>query len=109
MLYGDKLPALKGTIDVRLVSVGPACLERSKRRSHPRRVSSDVLFRVSRASCSMYDLLIKAGTIVDGSGNPAFTGDVAIEGGRIVEGGRAEGGARRTLDAHRLIVTPRFV
>jgi N-acyl-D-aspartate/D-glutamate deacylase len=57
----------------------------------------------------MYDLLIKAGTIVDGSGNAAFTGDVAIEDGRIVEVGRVAGPARRTLDAHGLVVAPGFV
>jgi N-acyl-D-aspartate/D-glutamate deacylase len=57
----------------------------------------------------MHDLLIRAGTIVDGSGAPAFTGDVAIQGGRIVAVGRVDGTARRTLDAHGLLVTPGFV
>jgi N-acyl-D-amino-acid deacylase len=57
----------------------------------------------------MYDLLIRSGTIVDGSGVAAFTGDVAIENGRIVAVGRVEGAARRTLDADGLLVTPGFV
>ena len=53
----------------------------------------------------MYDLLIRAGTIVDGSG-AAFTGDVAIENGCIAAVGRITGPARRTLDAYGLLVTP---
>jgi len=57
----------------------------------------------------MYDLLIRAGTIIDGSGAKAFTGDVAIENGRIVAVGRVQGAARRTLDADGLLITPGFV
>ena len=57
----------------------------------------------------MHDLIIRGGTIVDGTGAPGFAGDVAIEGGRIVEVGRVSGTARRTLDADGLLVTPGFV
>ena len=57
----------------------------------------------------MYDLLIRAGTIIDGSGAPAFTGDVAVRDGRIVSVGCAEEAAHRTLDADGLLVTPGFV
>jgi N-acyl-D-aspartate/D-glutamate deacylase len=57
----------------------------------------------------MHDLLIRAGTIVDGSGAPAFTGDVAIADGRIAAVGRVDGPARRTLDADGLLVAPGFV
>src|SRR4249920_3105779 len=57
----------------------------------------------------MYDLLIRAGTIVDGSGAKPFIGDVAIENGRIVAVGRVQGAARRTLDADGLLITPGFV
>jgi N-acyl-D-aspartate/D-glutamate deacylase len=57
----------------------------------------------------MHDLLIRAGTIVDGSGAAAFTGDVAIDNGRIVAVGRVDGAAYRTLDATGLLVTPGFV
>lgn len=57
----------------------------------------------------MHDLLIRGGTIVDGSGAAAFTGDVAVDGDRIVEVGRVAGAARRTLDAGGLLVTPGFV
>src|SRR5262249_54743936 len=58
---------------------------------------------------SMYDLLIRGGTIVDGSGRPAFTGDVAVQGGRIVEVGRVQGAARRILEADGLLVAPGVV
>src|SRR4051795_10556693 len=57
----------------------------------------------------MYDLLIRAGTIVDGSGAKPLTGDVAIENGRIVAVGRVQGAARRTLDADGLLISPGFV
>src|SRR5262245_39052622 len=57
----------------------------------------------------MYDLLIRGGTIIDGSGAPAFTGDVAVREGRIVSVGRAEEPAHRSLDANGLLVTPGFV
>jgi N-acyl-D-aspartate/D-glutamate deacylase len=57
----------------------------------------------------MYDLLIRGGTIVDGSGSPAFSGDVAVQDARIVAVGRVDGAARRTLDADGLLVAPGFV
>jgi N-acyl-D-aspartate/D-glutamate deacylase len=57
----------------------------------------------------MHDLVIRGGTLIDGTGAPARTGDVAIEDGRIVEVGRVSGAARRTVDADGLAVTPGFV
>ena len=57
----------------------------------------------------MLDLLIRGGTIVDGSGAAAFTGDVGIRGSRIVAVGRVDEPARRTLDAAGLLVTPGWV
>ncbi len=57
----------------------------------------------------MYDLLIRGGTVVDGTGSPSFQGDVAIQGERIAAVGRCDGPARRTLQASGLIVTPGFV
>ncbi len=57
-----------------------------------------------------YDVLIKGGTIVDGTGAKRFTGDVAIQDGRIVEigtGGKTSGGAaKRTINAEGLVVAP---
>ena len=46
-----------------------------------------------------YDLLIRNGRIVDGSGMPAFRGDVAVKDGKIVEIGKLSGAATRTVDA----------
>jgi N-acyl-D-amino-acid deacylase len=57
----------------------------------------------------MHDLVIRGGTVVDGTGEPAFTGDVAITGGRIVERGRVEAGGREEIDASGRLVTPGFV
>lgn len=56
-----------------------------------------------------YDLLIRNGKIVDGSGNPWFHGDVAIKGDRIAEVGRVAGEARRVVDATGLVVAPGFI
>ena len=56
-----------------------------------------------------YDLVIRGGTVVDGTGAPAFTADVAVDSGRIVEVGRVTDRARRTIDADGLLVTPGFV
>jgi N-acyl-D-aspartate/D-glutamate deacylase len=55
------------------------------------------------------DVVIRGGTVVDGTGAPARTADVAIEDGRIVEVGRVDGTARREVDADGLLVTPGFV
>jgi len=56
-----------------------------------------------------YDLLIKNGTIVDGTGAPRFRADVAVAGDRIAAIGKISEGAKRTIDASDLIVAPGFV
>src|SRR5256885_9787263 len=56
-----------------------------------------------------YDLLIKNGRIIAGSGMPAFRGDVAVRGGKIVELGKLSGSATRVIDADGLVVSPGFV
>jgi N-acyl-D-aspartate/D-glutamate deacylase len=55
------------------------------------------------------DLLIRNGTIVDGSGAARYRGDVGIDKGRIVEIGRIRSAAGRTIDADGLIVAPGFI
>ncbi|UCE85232.1 MAG: amidohydrolase family protein [Deltaproteobacteria bacterium] len=57
----------------------------------------------------MHDLVIRGGTIVDGSGAPARAGDVAIDAGRIRAVGDAQGAAKREIDATGLHVTPGWV
>jgi N-acyl-D-amino-acid deacylase len=56
-----------------------------------------------------YDLLLKNGTVVDGSGAPRFRADVAVSGDRIAEIGKISEGANRVIDASDLIVSPGFV
>jgi N-acyl-D-aspartate/D-glutamate deacylase len=57
----------------------------------------------------MFDLLIAGGVLVDGTGRPAKSGDVAIADGRIVEVGDCTGPARRVIDAGGAHVLPGFV
>jgi N-acyl-D-aspartate/D-glutamate deacylase len=57
----------------------------------------------------MYDLVIRGGTIVDGSGGAPFVGDVAISGDRIVAVGEVSGDAAREIDATGRLVTPGWV
>src|SRR5436189_2888917 len=56
-----------------------------------------------------YDLLIKNGRIIDGSGRPAFHGDVGVAQGKIVGLGRLGGPARRVIEADGRVVSPGFV
>jgi N-acyl-D-amino-acid deacylase len=58
-----------------------------------------------------YDLVIRSGRVVDGTGNPWFHAEVAVRGDRIVAVGRLPEGttARRLIDARGLVVAPGFI
>jgi N-acyl-D-aspartate/D-glutamate deacylase len=57
----------------------------------------------------MHDLVIRGGTVVDGTGNPRFTADVAVDAGTITAVGKVGERAKREIDASGLLVTPGFV
>jgi len=56
-----------------------------------------------------YDLIIRHGRVMDGSGNPAFFADVAVKDGRIAGIGRVTGTAAQEIDATGMIVAPGFI
>jgi N-acyl-D-amino-acid deacylase len=61
------------------------------------------------AAVAPYDLVIRNGRIIDGTGSPWYAGDLAIRDGRIAAIGKVDGPARRTLDARGMVVAPGFV
>lgn len=56
-----------------------------------------------------FDLVIRGGSLVDGTGTEPRTADVAVRGGMVIEVGRVDGTSSRTIDADGLLVTPGFV
>jgi len=63
------------------------------------------------ADAPTYDVVIRGGKVVDGTGNPWFFGDVAIQGDRIAAVGRVprDAKSKREIDARRLVVAPGFI
>lgn len=62
------------------------------------------------AAAGPYDLVIRNGRIVDGTGSPWYSGDVAIQAGKIAAIGHlSDAPARRTIDAHGMVVAPGFI
>lgn len=57
----------------------------------------------------MYDVLIKHGTLIDGSGEPMFQGDLAIQEDKIAAIGNVDGAAERIIDARGKYITPGFI
>ena len=55
------------------------------------------------------DLVIRSGSVIDGTGSPAFTADIAVEDDRIVEIGKVDSRGKKEIDADGQIVTPGFV
>ena len=73
-------------------------------------LGSALLVSVSaQAADAAYDLIIRGGTIYDGSGAPPVTGDVAIKGDRIVAVGKVDGTAKREVQARGMAVAPGFI
>jgi N-acyl-D-amino-acid deacylase len=57
-----------------------------------------------------YDLVIRNGRIIDGTGSPWYSGDIAIQGGRIAAIGEfAQAEAKQTIDAKGMVVAPGFI
>ncbi len=56
-----------------------------------------------------FDLVLRGGRVVDGSGKPAFEADVAVNQGRIAAVGRVAGKGKREADARGLIIAPGFI
>src|SRR5688572_22128570 len=69
------------------------------------------LFAVLLAAAAPdFDLVIRGGRVVDGTGNPSYGADVAVKQGRIAAIGALAGRtAARTIDARGLVVAPGFV
>ncbi|HUR96337.1 MAG TPA: D-aminoacylase [Gemmatimonadales bacterium] len=62
------------------------------------------------AQDDLFDVVIRHGRVIDGTGSPWYAGDVGIRGGRIAAIGTLEGAAaRRTVDAAGLVVAPGFI
>jgi len=61
------------------------------------------------AEAPAYDLIIRGGTIYDGSGQPPVVGDVAIKDDRIVAVGKVSGTAKNEMQANGMAVAPGFI
>jgi N-acyl-D-amino-acid deacylase len=61
------------------------------------------------AFSAAYDLIIRNGRIMDGSGNPSFRSDVAVKSGKIAWIGKTEQKATREIDASGMVVAPGFI
>src|SRR2546426_357934 len=56
-----------------------------------------------------FDLILRKGRIIDGTGNPAYFADLAVKDGRIAAIGKVRGEAREEIDVRGLIVSPGFI
>src|SRR5689334_18271864 len=55
------------------------------------------------------DLVVRGGSVIDGSGRPAFTADVAVQGGVISDIGKIDARGKQEINAEGKLVTPGFV
>ena len=96
---GDLVSALDALLLPALEPDGPRRRDTSHRTQPPH----------NPRSVTMFDIVIRGGTIVDGTGAAPFAGDVAIDGDTIVEVGSVDGRGRREIDADGAVVTPGFL
>ena len=69
-----------------------------------------LLAPAAHAQAVPYDLVIRNGHIVDGTGSPWYSGDIAIRGGKIAALGKLDGAsAKRSIDARGMVVAPGFI
>ena len=62
------------------------------------------------AASNPYDIVIRNGHIIDGTGSPWYAADIGIRAGRIAAIGRLEGAAAKyTIDARGMVVAPGFI
>jgi N-acyl-D-amino-acid deacylase len=73
-------------------------------------VATSALATMGAAAAPQHDVIIRGGTIYDGSGKPGFVGDVVVDKDRVTYvGPHASGGARRVIDARGRAVAPGFI
>jgi len=72
-------------------------------------IISTLIVSCSQSQPPEYDLVIRGGTLFDGSGTPGVIGDVGVRGDRIVAVGQVNGSGSRSIDASGLYVTPGFI
>jgi N-acyl-D-amino-acid deacylase len=70
---------------------------------------SSLLLLASFARAENFDLVLRNGRIVDGTGAPAYKGDVAIKNGRIAAVGKVKGTATREIDVAGNVIAPGFI
>ncbi|MBZ5520805.1 MAG: hypothetical protein LAP21_00970 [Acidobacteriia bacterium] len=69
-----------------------------------------VLPAILSASDTPYDIVIRNGHIIDGTGSPWYSGDIGIRGGKIAAiGNLSDAATKRTIDAHGMVVAPGFI
>ena len=77
---------------------------------YPLRLTILLLFSFAASALAQdYDLIIRGGQLIDGTGQPACTGDIAVRGDRIVAVGKVEGTGRHEIDAAGRVVAPGFI
>ena len=67
------------------------------------------LLALRASAAPRFDMIIRHGRVIDGTGNPAFTADVAIADGRVAAIGRVTNHAQLEFEARGLIVCPGFI